>query len=149
MRKALFCAIALMFLPISAPAQSPAAVRVMQNFGLMGTWAGECKDEPSPVNNHATYAATPDGLRLKNSFGEGYEDSIYEIVDARAQGSDKLSIRLVLTTDDQIVIDVVLMKEKDRIRIWSSTTGEGKSLVKEGVIAAPVNRETRWSSHCG
>ena len=148
MRKVLLCAISLLLTGV-ASAQSPAAVRAVQNFGLMGTWAGECKDEPSPANNHATYAVTPEGLQLKNAFGEGYDDSIYEIVDARSTGADKLSLRLVLASDEQIVLDVVLMKENGRIRIWSSNTGDGKSLVKEGVIAAPVNRETRWSSRCG
>lgn len=148
MRKVLLCVIAFLSLPCAAGAQS-AAVRAVQNFGLMGTWAGECKDEASPVNNHATYAVTPDGLQLKNAFGDGYDDSIYEIVDARSTGPDKLSLRLVLASDEQIVLDVVLMKENGRIRIWSSNTGDGKSLVKEGVIAAPVNRETRWSNRCG
>ena len=54
----------------------------------------------------------------------------------------------MLATDDQIVLDVVLLKENGKIRIWSSNTGDGKSLVKDGKIGEPINRDTRWVSHC-
>ena len=147
MRKAFLCAMLFLCLPVVANAQS--GIRAIQAFGLIGTWAGECKDSPSPANNHATYLVAPSGgAQLKNAFGEGYDDTIYDIVDARPTGAGKLSLRLVLASDDQIVLDVVLMKENGKVRIWSSNTGEGKSLVKDGMISAPVNRETRWVTHC-
>jgi hypothetical protein len=147
MRKAFLCAMFVLFLPVVANAQS--GIRAMQAFGLMGTWAGECKEGPSATNNHATYLVTPTGsAQLKNAFGEDYNDSIYDIVDARPTGAGKLSLRLVLASDDQIVLDVVILKENGKIRIWSSNTGDGKSLVKDGMIPAPVNRETRWVTHC-
>jgi hypothetical protein len=148
MRRTFLYALPFLLLPVLANAQA-AAMRAIQAFGLIGTWAGECKEGPSPTNNHATYQASPSGsAQLKNAFGEGYDDSIYDIVDARPTSGGRLSMRLVLASDDQIVLDVVLMKENGKIRIWSSNTGDGKSLVKDGMISAPVNRETRWVTHC-
>jgi hypothetical protein len=146
MQRALWCVLFL-FLPAFANAQSGAAA--IQTFGLMGTWAGECKENPSPANNHATYSLTASGaVQLKNSFGEGYDESIYNIVDARRVGSDKISLRQVLASDNEVVLDIVLLKENGKIRMWSSLTVEGQTLVKDGMVAAPVSRETRWSTHC-
>lgn len=147
MRKAILCALMLSCLPVHASAQS--AGRAMQAFGLLGTWAGECTQGPSPANNHAIYAVTSSGeAQMRNTFGEEYEESVYNIVDARPTVPGKFSLRMVLASDETIVLDVILMKENGKIRIWSSQTGDGKLLVKEGVIAGPNNRETRWVTHC-
>jgi hypothetical protein len=147
MQKALFCAIVL-FLPVLANAQS--APGAMKDFGLLGTWAAECKQGPSPGNNHATYSVTPAGAaELTNAFGEGYEDSVYSISDAKLLGPDKLSLREVMVSNKDIVLDIVLVKENGKIRVWSSIHTDGTALVQDGVVAAPVNRETRWVVRCG
>jgi hypothetical protein len=146
MRKSLLCVLFLL-LPISANAQS--GQNAMRAFGLFGTWAAACQEAPSPANGHSTYAVTSaGGIELRNSFGEDYEIRVYNIVDARRVGPDKLSMRQVLAGNEDVVLDVIMLKENDRIRIWSSLTIDGKTLVKDGNIAAPVNRETRWVERC-
>ena len=78
MRTTLLCAALLALLPVAAQAQS--ATAAMQDFGLLGTWAGECSQDPSPNNNHATYLVTAaGGLQLKYQSGADFEESIYDI----------------------------------------------------------------------
>jgi hypothetical protein len=148
MRKALLSALLVLSLPVLAAAQP--VQTALREFGLLGTWAAECKQVPSPGNTHATYAITPAGAaQVSNAFGDGYEVSAYSISDAKLIGPDRLSLRETMLSDTNIVLDVVLVKENGRIRIWSSTHADGTPLVAEGVISAPVNRETRWIGRCG
>jgi len=139
-------ALVLLF-PVLAHAQSAAAA--MQDFGLLGTWAGECSQGPDPTNNHATYLVTSSGgLQLKYQSGADYEDSVYDILDAKRIAPDKLSLRQVLMSNDRVALDIVLLKENDKIRIWSSLFPDGTALVEDGVMTSMTGRETRWMARC-
>jgi hypothetical protein len=147
MQKAFFCAI---FLVLSVLANAQSAQVALKDFGLLGTWAAECKQGPSPGNTHATYSVTSAGaVELKNAFGEGYDDSIYNVSDAKLIAPDRLALREMMVSDKNIVLDIVLLKENGKIRVWSSVHTDGTALVQDGMIAAPVNRETRWVARCG
>ena len=147
MRTTFLCAALILLFPVLAHAQS--ASTAMQEFGLLGTWAGECGQGPSPTNNHAIYLATPSGgLQLKYQSGPDYGDSVYDILDAKRLGADKLSLRQVLTSNDRVTLDIVLLKENDKIRIWSSLFPDGTALVEDGVMTSMTGRETRWMTRC-
>jgi hypothetical protein len=147
MRKTVLCVASLLFLPVPAHAQSTAST--LQDFGLFGTWAGECSQGPSPMNNHATYSGTSSGAaQLRYQSGAEYEDSIYDIFDAKRVGPDKLSLHQVLTSNDRVTLEIVLLKEHDKIRIWSSVFPDGTALVEDGVVSSFTGRETRWMAHC-
>jgi hypothetical protein len=141
-------AVALLSWPALAAAQQVQGA--LREFGLLGTWAADCKQGASPANTHATYAINAAGeAQVINAFGEGYEDSAYSISEAKVLGPDRLSLRETMLSDKNIVLDVVLVKENGKLRIWSSTHADGTPLVAQGVISAPVNRETRWIARCG
>jgi hypothetical protein len=147
MRIRFCCAFLISLLPSLAQAQSTASA--IQEFGLIGTWAGECREAAGPANNHATYAAAPSGaVQLRYQAGEGYEDSIYDIVEAKLVAPDRLSMRQVLAGNDKVTLDIVLMKENGRIRIWSSAFPDGTPLVEDGVLTTATGRETRWMARC-
>jgi hypothetical protein len=147
MRTTILGAIVLLLFPVLAHSQS--ATAAMQDFGLMGTWAGECSQGPSPTNNHATYLVTPSGsLALKYQSGADYEDSVYNILEAKRLGPDKLSLRQVLASNDRVTLDIVLLKENDKVRIWSSLFPDGTALVEDGVMTSMTGRETRWMTRC-
>jgi hypothetical protein len=143
-----FCyALFVLLLPSLAAAQS--AGTAIADFGLIGTWAGECSQAANPANNHATYAAASSGgAQLRYQSGEGYEDSIYDILEAKLIAPDRLAMRQVLAGNNQVTLDIVLMKEKDRIRIWSSAFPDGTPLVEDGVLTTATGRETRWMARC-
>jgi hypothetical protein len=146
MRTSFLCAALVVLFPVLAHSQSAGAA--MQEFGLLGTWAGECSQDPSPTNNHATYLMTSSGAQLKYQSGADYEDSVYDILEAKRVAPDKLSLRQVLMSNDRVTLDIVLLKEKDRIRIWSSLFPDGTALVEDGVMTSMTGRETRWMNHC-
>jgi hypothetical protein len=147
MRTTLLGAAFAVLLPALAHSQSGADA--MRDFGLIGTWAATCADGASATNNHATYLVTPAGaLQLRYQSGADFEDSVYDIREAKVLAPDRLSLRQILTSNEHVVLDIVLVKENDRIRIWSSLFPDGTALVEDGVMATAAGRETRWMARC-
>jgi hypothetical protein len=131
-----------------ASAQSPAGT--IGEFGLFGLWADDCRSGPSPSNQYASFSVTSSGIiHLHNDFGPDYGDMLYRIVDAKRIGQFRMSLRQLLTTDDQIALDIIMLKSNDRIRVWSSRGADGSEYVHDGLIPAANNRETRWMERCG
>ena len=92
MRNRLLCAFLLLLQPCFAQAQTAAGA--MQEFGLFGTWAGECSQAASPANNHVTYAGTPaGGVQLRYEAGADYDEVIYDITEAKLMAPDRLAMR--------------------------------------------------------
>jgi hypothetical protein len=130
-------------------AHSQSAADAMRDFGLIGTWAAACAEEPSPTNNHAIYLVTPTGAtQLKYQSGADFEESVYDIREAKRLAPEKLSLRQVLVGNDRVTLDIVLVKQNDKIRIWSSLFPDGTALVEDGVLTSATGRETRWMTHC-
>jgi hypothetical protein len=136
----------LLWMPF-ASAQSPA--RIIRNFGLLGTWADNCRENAGPSNPYAIFSVTSRGtIELRNDFGPDYEDMLYRIVDARPIGHFRLSLRQLLVTDDQIALDNVMMKAADKIRVWSSQGADGTSYVQYGSMPSANDQETGWMERC-
>jgi hypothetical protein len=128
-------------------AQSP--MGAIKEFGLLGIWADDCKSDPSPSNQYASFSVTSRGnIQLHNDFGPDYGDMLYRIVDAKPIGRFRISLRQLLTTDDQVALDIVMLKSNDRIRVWSSRGADGAEYVQGGMIPAAKNRETSWMQRC-
>jgi hypothetical protein len=85
---------------------------------------------------------------LLNDFGPEYDDMVYRIIDAKRVGSDRISLRQELITATRVVLDIVMIKETDRIRVWSSRTSDGTTLVREGKIARASGQATQWVVRC-
>jgi hypothetical protein len=147
MRKAFFSPAAILLLTSIAHAQS--AATEVQDFGLVGTWAVECKDLPSPQNEHASFSVNPSGgVQLRNDFGRDYDEMVYRIISARRIAPDRVELRQVLTTDRRIVLDTVMLKEEDRLRLWSSRGLDGTTLVADGTVPMTNGQQTRWTDCC-
>ena len=128
-------------------AQSP--IGAIKEFGLLGIWADDCRSDPSPSNQYASFSITSRGnIQLHNDFGPDYGDMLYRIVDAKPVGRFRISLRQLLTTDDQVALDIVMLKSNDRIRVWSSRGADGAEYVQGGMIPAANNRETSWMQRC-
>jgi hypothetical protein len=131
-------------------ANAQPATRALRDFDLLGRWAVECTRPASPMNEHSLFSLTSVGMAwVLNDFGPDYDGMVYRIVDAKRVASDKLSLRQVLATDDSVVLDMVILKDSERIRIWSSQTADGNVLVKDGMIASGIDQRTRWAGRCG
>lgn len=146
-RKTLCCLLQLLALTAFANAQAPA--RVVQDFGLLGAWAGKCDQSPGPLNEHAVFSLTAAGnIQLLNDFGPDYDDMVYRVIAAERLASNRISLRQALTTDAKVVLDVVIVRDNDKIRIWSSRTADGTTLVRDGTIALTNGHATQWVGHC-
>jgi hypothetical protein len=130
-----------------AEAQSP--VSAVKQFGLLGTWAGDCSATPSPANQYTILSLTSRGnIELRNDFGPDYDQMVYRIVDAQRLSHFRLALRQLLTSDDQIILNTVMMKANDRIRVWSSHGSDGSTFVEDGTVPSANNRETGWMVRC-
>jgi hypothetical protein len=128
-------------------AQSPTGA--IKEFGLLGTWADDCHADPGPSNQYASFSLTSRGaILLRNDFGPDYGDMVYRIVDAKLIGRFRISLRQLLTTDDQIALDTVMLRAIERVRIWSSRGADGSQYVEGGLVPAANNHETSWMERC-
>jgi len=120
-----------------ACAQSP--TRPLKEFDLFGTWADDCGAAPSPANQYAIFSLTSRGnIELRNDFGPDYDEMLHRIVDAQRLSHFGLALHQLLTSDDQVVLNTVMMKANDRIRVWSPGGSDGTHLGKTG----PCPRQT-------
>jgi len=130
-----------------AAAQSPA--NAIKEFGLLGIWADDCSTSASPANQYAIFSLTSRGnIELRNDFGPDYDQMVYRIVDAQRLSHFRLALRELLTSDDQIVLNIVMMKTNDRIRVWSSRGSDGSIFVEDGSIPSANGQETGWMVRC-
>jgi hypothetical protein len=137
----------LILAPGLASAQSPNGA--IKEFGLIGTWADDCNTKPGPTNQHATFSVTSRGaVLLRNDFGPTYGDMIYRIVEATRVSQFRLSLRQVLTTDNGVALDTVMLKANAKVRIWSSHGVDGRQYVEDGLVPSANNRETGWMERC-
>jgi hypothetical protein len=153
MRKFLFCLVqSLLLISVAdiSVANAQPATRALRDFDLLGRWAVECTRAASPLNEHSLFSLTSVGMAwVLNDFGPNYDGMVYRIVDAKRVAPDKLSLRQVLAADDSVVLDMVILKDSERIRIWSSQTADGNILVRDGMISSGNDQRTRWAGRCG
>jgi hypothetical protein len=133
--------------PALASAQSPIAI--IKEFGLFGTWADDCSAAASSKNAYAIFSMTSRGhVELRNDFGPRYDDMVYRIVAAKPVSHFRLLLRQLLVTDDQIVLNAVMMRANDKIRVWSLHAADGSAFVADGAIPAANGQETGWMERC-
>jgi hypothetical protein len=146
MRIAPFIAIQLSFLTTLASGQS--VTSAIRAFELPGIWASDCGHGPGPQNEYSDFTVTSQGLvELHNDFGADYDRMVYRIVDAARLSVFRLSLRLVLATDDRIVLDTVTLRSGGRIRNWSTRLGTN-ILVDNGTMPSANGQETSGMTRC-
>ena len=121
---------------------------ILQQFGLLGTWAIDCARPASPDNEYSIYRVSASGeATLAYARGEPYRDIAYAIRTAQLVTEQRLSLQ-VLRLPEKIPVDLVLRKDGDAVQVWSSHTPNGRMLVIDGVITgngAPSPRFERCS----
>ena len=141
----LACALALM--PSLANAQSTRDV--LRDFGLLGTWATDCAEPAGKSNFWTVYASMTNGNVKRTYYNTPDRDKAYnEYIITRA-------IRLPasqLSYSQQGVakkdrIDVILLKDGNRYKIWSSVRQNGEVLVKEGKFTSNGD-DSPWQTKC-
>lgn len=120
----------------------------LKQFGLLGTWAIDCAHAAGPADEYSIYAISPAGeATLTYTRGQFYRDVVYAISTAERVAENRLGLR-VLRMPERIAVEMVLLKEGNSVRVWSSHTPDGRMLVIDGVITGNGKDSPRFK-RCG
>jgi len=104
----------------------------LRDFGVIGNWAPDC--DQYEVGEHEVFSiAPPDRPTLHYTPGVPYQDRVYYIMSAERVADDRLQLRLGLEPG-VVVVEIILVKSADAIRVWSSRDRGGRMLVMDGLI---------------
>jgi hypothetical protein len=132
-----------------ALAQGPSPRDVLRDFGLLGTWATDCDQPASETNFYAVYAGTPDGNVRRTYYNTADREkayNVYVITRAIRLPADQLSYKQKGPGDED-KIDVILMKDGNRYKIWSSVRDNGEVLVEKGKFPKS-GEDSPWQAKC-
>jgi hypothetical protein len=122
---------------------------VLRDFGLLGTWATDC-DKPSGADNFYTvYAGRTDGNVRRTYYNtpdrvKPYNE--YTVTRAIKLPADMISYKQEGVVDHD-VIDVVLLKDGNKYKIWSSVKADNTALVKDGKFPGSGD-DSPWQAKC-
>jgi hypothetical protein len=119
----------------------------LRDFGLLGTWAPDCREPPNPLHPHALYSAEPSGqASMSYEPGPGAPRSAYAILSADRIADDKLLLREEWLHDHS-PLEITLRKFRGKLKVWLSRDAEGKILVKNGTVVA-TGYVSPWMTRC-
>ena len=133
---------------IAAPAAAAHSLEeTLRDFGLLGAWAPDCGEAPSPLHPHALYATEPSGqASMSYEPGPGATRSAYAILDAERIADDKLLLREEWLHDHSR-IEVTVRKFRGKLKVWLSRGADGKIMVKDGTVVA-TGYVSPWMTRC-
>jgi hypothetical protein len=138
-------AAAITIVPFAASAQSTEGV--LRDFGLLGAWAPECGEAPSPLHPHAIYSATASGqVSMSYEPGATAPRSAYAILSAVRIADDKVMLQEEWLRDHSR-LEVTLRKFRGKVKVWFSRDTDGKVLVRDGTVLA-TGYVSPWMTRC-
>jgi hypothetical protein len=133
--------------PALAQAQAPR--QVLGDFGMLGSWASDCSRPADGDNFYTIFVGMPDGNVRRTYYNTPAREQAYnEYIITRAirLPADQLSYRQEGTVNHD-KIDVILMKDGSKYKIWSSVKEDGEPLVKDGKYPKS-GEESLWQVKC-
>jgi hypothetical protein len=137
-----------MVLPALANADTPRDV--LDKFGMLGTWATDCSRPSDGDNFYTVYAGMENGKVRRTYYNTPDREKAYnEYIITRAirLPADQLSYRQENSAKEHDKIDVILLKDGNKYKIWSSVTEDGRELVKDGKFPKSGD-ESPWQAKC-
>ena len=131
-------------------AANAATVReVLQQFGMLGTWATDCSRPPAADNILTVYAPLPNGNVQRTYYSApGKISNQYELQRADRISEDQISYEQQGPKDR---IDVILEKKGNRYHVLSSQDQNGKFFVQDGKFTANTpspGQDSTWQTKC-
>jgi hypothetical protein len=124
---------------LSAAAGAEPVDALFQQFGLIGTWAVDCKQPASPVNPHVSTVTSGPGLVLESQdLGPDYTINRYSMLTAERISPDELSVQAIFQpgTEAEERQKLVFLVRKDSRRTLFNQADGGTVRVKDGVVTA-------------
>jgi hypothetical protein len=114
-------------------------------YGLIGSWAVDCKKPPADDNPFQVITPSNAGEPTRQLMtGNGNHTSPTPLHDVARVDADHLRFSF---TQGMAVVTVTLVKEKGRIRPTESQTGDGQVVVKDGIVVRS-GQQTIWLQKC-
>jgi hypothetical protein len=140
-------AVFALLMPSLASAQS--ARDVLRDFGLLGTWATDCSRQSDKDNFYTVYAGMTNGKVRRTYYNtpdrkEPYNE--YIITRGVKLPADMLSYRQEGVVDHD-KIDVILLKDGNKYKIWSSIKEDETVLVRDGKFPNSGD-DSPWQTKC-
>jgi hypothetical protein len=130
---------------LAAPAAADSARDVLEQHGLLGAFAVDCRRPVSPQNHYTYFRALRDGrVQIDLMVGPQQRQYAYVIDRAEARGPNELAISMVNPT---LRLDLVYRVENGRLRTMQSVREDGRVIVSGGVLAAN-QQPTPWLNRC-
>lgn len=143
MRRLALIALAMMAVPGLALADTDSDV--LAKFGLVGSWALDCRAPPSLANPIETLVPSKTGEPTRHlSTGNPALDRVEPIHDVILITADRLRLSY---PQNSITVTVVFLKENGRIRVLESTTSDGLTVVSGGIVQRN-GQQTAWLEKC-
>jgi len=137
----------LLMLAVAPSAHAQSVEDLLGRFGLLGKWADDCNATASDHNWYAVYAPTRNGEVTRKFFnGKPKPYNEYVIDSARISG-DEISYHMVESDPRRLQFDIVIRRDGDRIRVWSSRQQDGKYVVQDGRYTSSGDENT-WQTRC-
>ena len=126
-------------------AEAGADSNALAKFGLLGSWAVDCRAPPSASNPYQTFVPSTDGQPSRQLIvGNPDLDRLVPVHDVKELGSDRISLSF---PQNNITVTVVLVKDKGRVRPLESSTSDGQSVVADGMVER-TGQLTAWFQKC-
>ena len=143
-RSLLLAGALLVALTVGARAES--AAQIFEDFGMLGTWAEDCKAPASDTNWYVEYSALPSGLVSRKHF-KGAEPSFeYEIYSPKISGN-RISFSMMNVDPRHRSFGVTLFKRGDRYKVWDMANEYGHSQFIDG-LEADTRIASNWLTKC-
>jgi hypothetical protein len=124
---------------LSAAAGAEPVDALFQQFGLIGTWAVDCKQPASPVNPHVRTVTPGPALVLESQdLGPEYTTNRYSMLTAERLSPDELSVQAIFQpgTEAEERQKLVFLVRKDSRRTIFNQADGGAVRVRDGVVTA-------------
>jgi hypothetical protein len=122
-----------------AAAQTAPVDVLFQQFGLFGTWAGDCRQPASPANPHVSITTPSPGLVLEShDLGPDYTINRYSMVSAERLSAEQLAVAVIFQpdTDDEERQKLTFLVRKGTRRTLFNQPDGGAVRVKDGIALA-------------
>jgi hypothetical protein len=148
LRTSLLTAACALALPALASAAAPRDV--LRDFGMLGTWATDCSQPSGDENFYTVYAGTTDGNVRRTYYNTPDRQKPYNeyfITRAIRLPADQLSYRQEGSVNHD-KIDVVLLKDGNKYKIWSSVRDDDGTVLVENGKFPKGGEESPWQVKC-
>ena len=125
---------------LAAPAAAAAPVdELYSEFGLFGTWAGDCRQPTSPANPQVSIITPGPGLVLEvHDLGPDYETNRYSVLEAERVSARELAVHVIFQPGgegEERQKLVFLIRDGTRRTLFNQPDG-GAVRVRDGIALA-------------